>query len=190
MLSKNVVISSRVVLGREVDNSKSRNALKMPGFAPAQQEQPPANNDVDKAVARKLGGFCEKLFKNSRIFVPGRDMKPVHLNDSSTRLTNVFESFSPKAAKFSRNRSIRIHIYRLWHNMPYCLEVGGDRPYPCPRRGSRGPNGPASLQRAAERIFMYRSTHIHICIYIYIYMYINIYIYISIYIYIYVDAYI
>ena len=28
-------------------------------------------------------------------------MKPVHLNDSSTRLTNVFESFSAKSAKFS-----------------------------------------------------------------------------------------
>ena len=32
-------------------------------------------------------------------------MKPVHLNDSSTRLTNIFESFSSKSAKFSRNRS-------------------------------------------------------------------------------------
>ena len=59
-----------------------------------------------RAVAGKLGGFCEKLFKNSRKFVPGRDMKLVHLNDSSTRLTNVFESFSSKSAKFSRNRSM------------------------------------------------------------------------------------
>ena len=32
-------------------------------------------------------------------------MKPVHLNDSSSRLTDVFESFSSKSAKFSRNRS-------------------------------------------------------------------------------------
>ena len=32
-------------------------------------------------------------------------MKLVHLNDSSTRLTNVFESFSSKSAKFSRERS-------------------------------------------------------------------------------------
>ena len=29
---------------------------------------------LHRAVAGKLGGFCEKLFKNSRNFVPGRDM--------------------------------------------------------------------------------------------------------------------
>ena len=38
----------------------------------------------DRAVAGKLGRFCEKHFKNSRKFVPGRDMWCVHLNDSGT----------------------------------------------------------------------------------------------------------
>ena len=47
-----------------------------------------------RALAGKLGRFRAKHFKSSRRFVPGRDMKPVHLNDSSTQLTNVFESFS------------------------------------------------------------------------------------------------
>jgi len=44
-----------------------------------------------RAVAGKLSRFREKHFKNSRKFAPGRDMKPVHLNDSSTRLTNVLK---------------------------------------------------------------------------------------------------
>ena len=44
-----------------------------------------------RAVAGKLGRFREKRFKNSRKFVPGRDMQPVHQNDSSTRLTDFFK---------------------------------------------------------------------------------------------------
>jgi len=36
-----------------------------------------------RAVAGKLVRFNEKCFQKFREFVPGRDMKPVHLNDSS-----------------------------------------------------------------------------------------------------------
>jgi hypothetical protein len=37
-----------------------------------------------RAVAGKLGRFQEETFSQIEIFVPGRDMQPVHLNDSGT----------------------------------------------------------------------------------------------------------
>ena len=48
-------------------------------------------------------------------------MKPVHLNDSSTQLTNVFESFSAKSAKFSRNRSTGRNSSQF--KSSYCVEM-------------------------------------------------------------------
>ena len=39
---------------------------------------------IPRALAGKLVRFNEKCFQKFREFVPGRDMKPVHLDDSGT----------------------------------------------------------------------------------------------------------
>ena len=58
-----------------------------------------------RALAGKLVQFNEKCYQKFRKIVPGRDMKPVHQNDSSKKSLNFWKHLSLKSDKFSRERS-------------------------------------------------------------------------------------
>jgi hypothetical protein len=53
-----------------------------------------------RAFAGKLVRFNEKCFQKSREFVPGRDMKPVHLNDSSTNSLDFWKHLRRNRTSF------------------------------------------------------------------------------------------